>query len=286
MQLPTQLLVHPFFDPATHSFSYVLVHPQSRSGAIIDPVLNYDAEGQAVRTTLADSILEFVNANDLVVEWILETHVHADHISAARYLKSHLVCAQTAISARVTQVQAQVAEQFGMSLPSDGSQFDRLLEDGDRICLGRVCGRVMHTPGHTPACATFIFDDKAFVGDTLFMPDFGTARCDFPNGCARLLRRSIDKIFALPDATKLFMCHDYGPNGRDIRYLTTVAEEKRANVHVAQSIPRERFVQQRLLRDKALSPPTLLVPAVTANVQGGIVVEESGRSARTLARGG
>ena len=264
-----QLLVHPFFDPDTYSFSYVVVHPQTGSSAIIDPVLNYDCDTRSVSTTSADAILEFVSANELLVEWILETHVHADHVSAARYLKSRLVCAQTAISAQVVQVQAQVAAQFGVSLASDGSQFDRLLEDGDRICLGHVCGRVMHTPGHTPACATYIFDDKAFVGDTLFMPDFGTGRCDFPNGCAHRLRQSIDKIFALPDDTKLFMCHDYGPNGRDIRYLTTVAEEKRANIHVAQGIPRDRFVAQRRSRDESLRPPALLVPAVTANVQGG-----------------
>jgi glyoxylase-like metal-dependent hydrolase (beta-lactamase superfamily II) len=272
-----QLLVHPFFDPETHSFSYVVTHAQSRRSAVIDPVLNYDCATRSARTTSADAILEFVAANDLLVEWILETHVHADHVSAARYLKSHLVCAQIAISARVVEVQAQVAEQFGLTLPRDGSQFDRLLNDGDRICLGRACGRVMHTPGHTPACATYIFDDKAFVGDTLFMPDFGTGRCDFPNGCARSLRHSIDKIFSLPDSTKLFMCHDYGPNGRDVRYLTTVAEEKRANVHVAQRIARERFVQQRESRDRTLTPPELLVPAVMANVQGGIVVHTSGR---------
>jgi glyoxylase-like metal-dependent hydrolase (beta-lactamase superfamily II) len=279
-----QLLVHPFFDPETHSFTYVLVDSSSGCCAIIDPVLNYDAVTQSARTTLADALLEFVSANDLVVEWILETHVHADHMSAARYLKRQLVCAQTAIGAGVVQVQTQVAEQFAVAIACDGRQFDRLLADGERICVGRVCGRVLHTPGHTPACCTFVFDDKAFVGDTLFMPDFGTARCDFPNGCPQLLRRSIDKIFALPGATKLFMCHDYGPNGRDIRYLTSVAEERRANVHVAQDIPRERFVRQRLQKDRTLRPPALFIPAVTANVQGGIEVDQSGRCGVPIAR--
>ena len=264
------VLVHPFFHVDTHSFTYVVVEPHSRRAAIIDPVLDYDASIGMASTASADGLLEFVSANDLIVRCILETRVHADHLTAARYLKRHLLCAQTAISTKVLLVQEQIARRYELNIAADGSQFDRLLEDGDHVCLGPACGRVLLTPGHTPACATFIFDDKAFVGDTLFMRDIGSARCDFPGGCSRLLRKSIDRIFSLPERTKLFTCHEYGSNGRDIRYLTTVEEERATNVHFAQSSPVERFVRTWPSPEDALSAPALVVPAVTANVQGGM----------------
>jgi len=263
-------MVHPFFDPETCSYSYAVVNPESRTCAIIDSVLNYDPVSGRPDTRSADFMIEFVRANDLIVEWILETHVHADHLSAARYLKQNFVCAQTAIGAGVVQVQANIAKSFKLSCAVDGSQFDRLLEDNDRLCLGHACGRVMHTPGHTPACVTYVFADCAFVGDTLFMPDYGTARCDFPGGDARTLYRSIGRILALPDETRLFMCHDYAPNGRGYRFLTTVAEQQRLNVHLQASDSEESFVRLRRERDAALSPPRLMVPALKANVRGGI----------------
>jgi glyoxylase-like metal-dependent hydrolase (beta-lactamase superfamily II) len=265
------LVLHPFFDPETFSFSYVLANPGSGSCAVIDPVLGYDPASGAIDTRGADRIVEFVNANGYVVEWLLETHVHADHLSASRYLKQHFICAQTGIGAQVGQVQAHFAARFKVDVPADGSQFDRLFADQDRICLGHACGRVIHTPGHTPACVTYVFDQLAFVGDTLFMPDYGTARCDFPGGDARTLHRSIQRIFALPDDTRLLMCHDYAPNGRDFRFLSTVAEQRRDNVQIHDGIDEAAFVGLRGARDARLSAPRLLVPAVRANIEGGVL---------------
>ncbi len=264
------LMVHPFFDPDSCSYSYAVVNPESRACAIIDAVLNYDLATGETSTTGADELVEFVQANGLIVEWILDTHVHADHLSAAAYLKGHFVCAQTAIGDRVVQVQGHFADLLGVAAAVDGSQFDRLLKDNDRICLGHACGRVMHTPGHTPACVTYVFGENAFVGDTLLMPDYGTARCDFPGGDARLLYRSIQKIFALPEATRLFMCHDYAPNGRGFRYLTTVGEEKRHNVHLGSGVCEEAFARMREQRDATLSLPKLMIPALQTNICGGM----------------
>jgi glyoxylase-like metal-dependent hydrolase (beta-lactamase superfamily II) len=268
---PMNLVLHPFFDPDTFSFSYVLANPGSGSCAVIDPVLGYDSTAGTIDTRGADRIVEFVGANGYVVEWILETHVHADHLSAARYLKQHFICAQTGIGDRVGQVQACFAQRFGVDVPSDGRQFDRLFGDQERICLGHACGRVLHTPGHTPACVTYVFDRMAFVGDTLFMPDYGTARCDFPGGDAATLYRSIQRIFGLPAETRLLMCHDYAPNGRDFRFLTTVAEQRRDNVQIHEGIDEAGFVALRQERDARLSAPRLMVPAVRANIEGGVL---------------
>lgn len=265
------LILHPFFDPDTFSYSYVLANPGSGRCAVVDPVLGYDLESGVIDTRGADRIVEFVSANGYVVEWILETHLHADHLSAARYLKQHFICAQTAIGDRVGAVQAHFASKFGIELRTDGSQFDRLLGDQERICLGHACGRVLHTPGHTPACVTYVFDQYAFVGDTLFMPDYGTARSDFPGGDAALLYRSIQRILGLPDDTRLLMCHDYAPNGRDFRFLSTVAEQRRGNVHVREGIGEAEFVALRRERDARLAAPRLLVPAIRANIEGGVL---------------
>jgi glyoxylase-like metal-dependent hydrolase (beta-lactamase superfamily II) len=267
------LVVHPFFDSETFSYSYAVVNPDSRRCAIIDAVLNYDLSTGESSTASADALIEFVRANELTVEWILETHVHADHLSAARYLKSQFVCAQTAIGAQVVAVQAHFSKVFNVPCEVDGRQFDRLLEDNDRIRLGHACGRVIATPGHTPACVTYVFENCAFVGDTLFMPDYGTARCDFPGGDARTLYRSIQKILSLPDSTRLFMCHDYAPNGRGYRFLTTVAEEKRSNIHVSAGNCEESFAILRQQRDATLQVPRLLVPSVQTNICGGLALD-------------
>jgi glyoxylase-like metal-dependent hydrolase (beta-lactamase superfamily II) len=269
------ILVHPFFDPETYTYSYAVVNPESRSCAVIDAVLNYDLSTGETTTRSADALVEFVHANDLMVEWILETHVHADHLSAAAYLKHQFMGAQTAIGAGVTEVQAHFSEVLDVPCAVDGRQFDRLFADNDRICLGHACGRVIHTPGHTPACVTYVFEDHAFVGDTLFMPDYGTARCDFPGGDARTLYQSIQKILDLPEDTRLFMCHDYGPNGRDYRFLTTVAEEKHSNIHVKVGNCEESFTTMRADLDAYLSAPRLMVPSLQTNICGGIVPEPS-----------
>jgi glyoxylase-like metal-dependent hydrolase (beta-lactamase superfamily II) len=265
------LTVHPFFDPDTFSYSYVLANPNTGSCAVIDPVLDYDLDSGEVGTRNADRIIEFIDANDFSPEWILETHVHADHLSAARYLARRYVCVQVAAGDHVRAVQAHFADAFELDMPADGSQFDRLLEDGERLCLGHACGRVLHTPGHTPACVTYVFDRFAFVGDTLFMPDYGTARCDFPGGDARTLYRSVRKLFELPERTRILMCHDYAPGGRDYRFFSTVAEQRDGNVMLTAGTSEEAFTTARAARDKTLAAPRLLIPAVRANVAGGVL---------------
>ena len=265
------LVLHPFFDPDTFSFSYVLANPGSGSCVVVDPVLGYNPLTGTIDTRGADRIVEFVTANGYVVEWLLETHVHADHLSASRYLKQHFICAQTGIGAGVGRVQEYFARKFGVDVATDGRQFDRLFRDQERICLGHACGRVLHTPGHTPACVTYVFDELAFVGDTLFMPDYGTARCDLPDGDASTLYRSIQRIFAMPDHTRLLMCHDYAPEGRDHRFLCTVGEQKRDNVHVHDGIGEAAFIALRRERDARLPAPRLMIAAIRANIEGGVL---------------
>ena len=265
------LVLHPFFDADTFSWTYVVANPASRSCAVIDPVMGYDLDSGRVDTRGADRIVEFVSANDYLVEWILETHVHADHLSAARYLKSQFVCAQIGIGNRVGEVQATFADRFKVDVATDGSQFDRLFANQERVCLGHACGRVLHTPGHTPACVTYVFDRWAFVGDTLFMPDYGSARCDFPGGDARTLFRSIQSLYDLGDETRLLMCHDYAPGGRDYRFLTTVAEQRSNNIHARAQISEADFIALRASRDAGLAAPRLIVPAVRANMVAGVL---------------
>ena len=260
-----------FFDEPTNTVSYVAVDPATRRCALIDSVLDYDPAAGHTDHRSADQMIAFVREHGLTVEWILETHVHADHLSAAPYLKEQ-VGGRLGIGANITVVQNVFGKIFnaGTEFQRDGSQFDRLFQDGDSFALGSVPARAIHTPGHTPACMTYLIGDAAFVGDTLFMPDYGTARCDFPGGDARQLYRSIRKIFALPDSTRLFLCHDYKAPGRDeYRWETTVAEEKAHNVHVHEGVSEDEFVDMRTARDSTLGMPRLILPSVQVNMRAG-----------------
>jgi glyoxylase-like metal-dependent hydrolase (beta-lactamase superfamily II) len=260
-----------FFDDATFTVSYVVSDPETRHCAIVDSVLDYNPNSARTSHTSADQIIEYVRDNGLKVEWILETHVHADHLSAAPYVKQQLG-GRIGIGANITTVQKVFGKIFnaGLEFPSDGRQFDHLFKDGEAFMVGNLEGRAMHTPGHTPACMTYVIGDAAFVGDTLFMPDYGTARCDFPGGDAQQLYRSIQRILTLPDETRLFLCHDYKAPGRDkYRWETTVGEERRHNVHVHEGISEDEFVRMRTERDKTLDMPRLILPSVQVNMRAG-----------------
>jgi glyoxylase-like metal-dependent hydrolase (beta-lactamase superfamily II) len=260
-----------FFDEATFTATHVVWDSGTRQAAIVDSVKDYDPKSGRTKTDSADAVIAFVKAEGLTVAWILETHVHADHLTAAPYLKAKLG-GRTAIGARINTVQGVFKKIFNAEdgFATDGRQFDKLFGDGETFAIGKLEARVMHTPGHTPACSTYLVGDAAFVGDTLFMPDYGTARCDFPGGDARQLYRSIRKILALPPETRLFLCHDYKAPGRD-RYVweTTVAEEKAKNVHVHDGISEDAFVTMRSERDKTLSMPVLILPSVQVNMRAG-----------------
>lgn len=264
-------IVQHFFDEPTNTFSYVVRDPAGQACAILDSVLDFDYAAGTTDVRSADEIVEYVRSNDLKVEWILETHVHADHLSAAPYLHEKLG-GKTAIGAHIRDVQEIFGKAFnaGNEFARDGSQFDRLFRDGDTFAIGGLEGRVMHTPGHTPACLTYVMGDAAFVGDTLFMPDFGTARCDFPGGDARVLYQSIRKVLSLPSETRIFLCHDYKAPGRDeYAHQTTVVEQREANVHVHDGISEDEFVQMRTERDATLDMPRLILPSVQVNMRAG-----------------
>ncbi|MEX6502019.1 MBL fold metallo-hydrolase [Pseudomonas zhanjiangensis] len=260
-----------FFDAATSTYSYVVSDPASGRCAIIDPVLDYDPAAGRTSHVGVDRLVAHVRAQGLTLDWVLETHVHADHLSAAAYLKQELG-GRLAIGERVTQVQETFGKLFnaGEAFATDGRQFDRLLRDGERFAVGGLEAQALHTPGHTSACMTYLIGDAAFVGDTLFMPDYGTARCDFPGGDARALYRSIHRLFALPDDTRLYMCHDYKAPGRDHHlYQTTVAEQRAHNVQVHEGVDEESFVAMRRARDAELDMPALILPSVQVNMRGG-----------------
>ncbi len=260
-----------FFDEATNTISYVVADPATGRCAIVDSVLDYDPNSGRTDKRSAERIVAFVREQGLTAEWILETHVHADHLSAAPYLKERLG-GRLGIGGEIVTVQEVFGKVFnaGTEFQRDGRQFDRLFRDGDRFSIGSIEAHALHTPGHTPACMTYVIGDAAFVGDTLFMPDFGTARCDFPGGDARALYRSIRRIFELPDETRLFMCHDYKAPGRDeYRWETTVGEEKRHNVHVREGISEDEFVAMRTTRDAQLGMPRLMLPSVQVNMRAG-----------------
>lgn len=293
MTTASTMTVEGFFDPATCTISYLLFDSGSGECALIDSVLDYDPKSGRTRTASADQLIARVAALGARVRWLLETHVHADHLSAAPYLKTR-VGGEIAIGRHVTRVQDVFGKLFnaGPAFAHDGSQFDRLLDDGDTLALGALSIRAMHTPGHTPACMTHVVteahaahdarDAAAFVGDTLFMPDYGTARCDFPGGDARSLYRSIRKVLSLPPATRLYMCHDYQPNGRAIQYASTVADELRENVHIREGVTEDDFVAMRTARDATLDMPVLMLPSVQVNMRAGRLPEPEDNGVRYL----
>ena len=263
--------VKAFFDEPTNTISYVVSDPAGKACAIIDSVLDFDHASGRTDTAAADSILSFVREQDLEVAWLLETHVHADHLSAAPYLQEKLG-GKIGIGDQITVVQDVFGKVFnaGTEFERDGSQFDQLFKEQDRFAIGGLTAFVLHTPGHTPACLTYVIGDAAFVGDTLFMPDFGTARCDFPGGSAATLWESIQKVLSLPDDTRLFLCHDYKAPGRDdYAWETTVAEQKARNVHVGGAKTKEEFVKMREERDATLGMPKLIIPSIQVNMRAG-----------------
>ncbi|MBB3103509.1 MBL fold metallo-hydrolase [Azomonas macrocytogenes] len=273
--------VDSFFDTVTHTYSYIVTDPATRQCAIIDPVLDYDAAAGRISHAGADRLIAHVREHGLRLQWLLETHVHADHLSAAVYIKRELG-GELAIGARITEVQQIFGQLFnaGSGFATDGHQFGRLFHDGEQFQIGSLTAQVIHTPGHTPACVTYLISNTGFVGDTLFMPDYGTARCDFPGGDARSLYRSIRKLFELPGATRLFMCHDYKAPGRE-EFLnqTTIAEQRAGNVHVHDGVSEDDFVAMRTARDAKLSMPNLLLPSIQVNMRAGKLppAEDNGR---------
>ena len=275
MSNPAKPTIKAFFDPDTFTVSYLVSDSASKSTAIIDPVLDYDPKSGRTSTKSADQIIAYARDQGLKVEWILETHVHADHLTAAPYIKEALG-GKIAIGAKVPMVQEVFKGLFneGDNFATDGSQFDVLLGEGDTIKLGDINGGVMETPGHTPACVTYLFGDAAFIGDTMFMPDFGTARCDFPGGDAKALYTSINRILELPGDTRVFTCHDYLADGRDeYAWESTVAEQKSKNVHINENVSKDDFVKMRAEKDKTLNMPVLILPSVQVNMRAGQMPE-------------
>jgi glyoxylase-like metal-dependent hydrolase (beta-lactamase superfamily II) len=262
--------VHSFFHEESNTVCHVVHEPAGKCCAIIDAALDFDQAAGRTRTAFADEIIAFVRGRDLEVAWILETHAHADHLSAAPYLRERLG-GRIGIGEHITDVQTLFKDLFNVerTFNTDGSQFDHLFKDGERFAVGDLAGQVLYTPGHTPACVTYVIGDAAFVGDTLFMPDGGTARADFPGGDAATLYRSIGKILALPPKARLFVCHDYGPGGRAIAWETTVAEERAKNSHVREGVGEGEFVEMRTARDKTLAIPQLLIPSIQLNMRAG-----------------
>jgi len=261
-----------FFDPQTNTISYVVKDPNSKACAVVDSVMDIDYAAGRITFEHADEIIDYVRQNDLEVEWLIETHVHADHLSAAPYIQEKLG-GKIGIGDKITVVQETFGKVFneGTEFQRDGSQFDRLFSEGDTYEIGTMSAFVMHTPGHTPACMTHVIGDAAFVGDTLFMPDGGSARADFPGGDAGTLYDSIQKLLALPDDMRLFMCHDYAPGGREIKWETTVGEEKAHNIHVGGGKTKEEFVKFRTERDAQLAMPRLIIPSLQVNMRAGDV---------------
>lgn len=259
-----------FFDEPTNTVTYVVKDPKSKSCAIVDSVMDIDYAAGRISYESANQVIDFVTKNDLNVEWHIETHVHADHLSAAPYLQKKLG-GKIGIGRNITIVQETFGKVFneGTEFQRDGSQFDKLFDDGDAYKIGTMTGHAIHTPGHTPACMTHVVGDAAFVGDTLFMPDGGSARADFPGGDARTLYRSIKRVLTLQNETRLFMCHDYGPNGRNIKWETTVAEQREHNIHTRDGITEDQFVAMREARDKTLGMPKLIIPSLQVNMKAG-----------------
>jgi glyoxylase-like metal-dependent hydrolase (beta-lactamase superfamily II) len=276
--------VQPFFDAASNTWSYVVADPEGRVAAIIDPVLDFDAKSGRTGTASAQALLDHAREHGLDVRWILETHAHADHLSAGHWLKSQLPQATLAIGTGIRTVQATFGPIFDYDegFPVDGSQFDHLFEDGESFALGAIPAQVIAVPGHTSDSCAYLLGDALFTGDSLFMPDGGSARCDFPGGDARTLFASIQRLFELPDATRVFVCHDYGPGGRDVACETSIAAQKRDNIHVRDGVTADEFVALREERDATLAMPALLLPAVQVNIRAGALPEPEGNGTRYL----
>ncbi len=291
MNVQSHLQIEGHFDPCTWTVSYLVLDRMTKQCALVDSVLDYDPKSGRTAHTGADALIARVRELGAQVQWILETHVHADHLTAAPYLKQRLG-GQLGIGEHITTVQKVFGSLFnaGSDFARDGSQFDHLFTDGETFTIGNLQVRAMHTPGHTPACMTYVvsagvgvtMESAAFVGDTLFMPDYGTARCDFPGGDARTLFRSINKVLSLPAATQLYMCHDYQPGGREVQFVSTVAEEREKNVHVRNGISEEEFVAMRQARDATLGMPTLILPSVQVNMRAGQFPEPESNGTRYL----
>lgn len=274
MTIPPE--VEGFFDEATNTISYIVKDPTSNACAVVDSVMDIDYAAGRITYDHADALIARIQEQGLTLEWIIETHVHADHLSAAPYIQEKLG-GKIGVGANIMVVQDVFGKVFneGTDFQRDGSQFDALFNDGDTYMVGEIQVFVMATPGHTPACMVHVMGDAAFVGDTLFMPDGGSARCDFPGGSAEELYESIQKVLALPDETRLFMCHDYGPNGRDIAWETSVAEEKAHNIHVGAGKTREDFIKFRTERDAQLSMPKLIIPSLQVNMRAGEIPKDA-----------
>ncbi|MGN6514137.1 MAG: MBL fold metallo-hydrolase [Lysobacteraceae bacterium] len=277
--------IQPFFHADSNTWSYLVADPAGKAAAIVDPVLDFDPKSGRTATTSAQALLDAVARDGLDVGWILETHAHADHLSAAHWLKQRLPRARVAIGAGIRTVQATFRDVYGLgeAFPADGSQFDQLFEDDERFLVGTLPARVFAVPGHTPDSVAYLIGDALFPGDSLFMPDGGTARCDFPGGDAATLYRSIHRLFdALPAATRVFVCHDYGPGGRAVACETTLGAQRRENLHVRDGIDEAQFVQLRTTRDATLAMPALLLPAVQVNIRAGALPEPEANGVRYL----
>ena len=263
-------IVKGFFDPDTWTVTYVVYEKPGLSCIIIDSVLSYDPKSGRTHTKLADEVIEFIRQHDLKTEWILETHAHADHVTAAPYLKEHLG-GKIAIGDHISVVQGVFKGIFNLEAEFlvDGSQFDELIKEDQVIHFGNLSFKALFVPGHTPACMAYLVGDAIFVGDTMFMPDVGTARCDFPGGDAHTLYQSIQKILSFPPQTRLFMCHDYPPNGRSVNFETTVAEDRKSNSHMHDGISEAQFIEMRTTRDATLEMPVLILPAIQINIRAG-----------------
>ena len=276
--------VDSFFDEATNTVTYIVSDPQTNKCAIIDSVLDYDASAGRTKTDSADQLIEFAKERDLSVQWILETHAHADHFSAAPYLQKS-VGGVIAIGEHIPDVQRVFGGLFNENdaFKTDGSQFGRLFKDRETFKIGELEAEIIFVPGHTPACVAYHIGDAAFVGDTLFMPDYGSARCDFPGGDAGTLYDSVQKLFTLPDETRVFLCHDYKAPGRDdFQWETTIGQQKRHNIHLHEGITRDEFIEMRTTRDKTLGMPKLILPSIQVNMRAGELPEPEGNGVRYL----
>ena len=276
MNTPTQPTVKAFFDPQTWTYTYVVYESKGSACIVIDSVLNYDPKSGRTKTKSADEVIAFIQENRLHLEWILETHAHADHLTAAPYIQEKLG-GKIAIGDHITTVQDVFKGVFNLDdVAVDGSQFDALIKEGEPIAFGNLSFKALYVPGHTPACMAYEIGDSIFVGDTLFMPDVGTARCDFPGGSASNLYRSIQSILKYPPNTKLYMCHDYPPNGRTPEYQSTVADQKKSNIHVHDGVTEEQFVAMRNKRDAGLEMPVLILPSIQVNIRAGHMPKAEG----------